>query len=250
MTKEKDMVELLNIAKNIQQNAAEIIKEKIYNEIVFVIGSLLRSYYLSTGKNKNKTLHRAILNELRELDNEDFQADIVFIPTENKTLILTYLPIRSDKEEKIMSIEEKIKDYQYWNNVEPDEKVSPEEWKQREEDWKILGNDAPVNHGFNFQIFNGEHTHWVLRDEDFRIKLEKYIGSIEDMKYEIAKGYVIDKMVASMNVSDDNSTVGIARALHIARELVEKGEKEQEIQAQFNLMNNIQTVDDILSLDI
>jgi hypothetical protein len=250
MTEEKDMTELLKLGKNIKENAVVIIKEKIYLEIVFIIGSLLRSHYLTTSKSKNKTLHRAILNELRELDKDDFQADLVFIPMNNKTLLLTYFPFRDDKAENIMHKEHKIKDYQYWNNVEPDENVSPEEWKQREEDWSILGHDSPLAHGFNFQIFDCERFHWILSDDDFRVKLGKYIGSISELKYEIAKAYVIDQIVAEMNTPNENSTVGISWSLNFAKTVVEKGEKDQEIQAKFNIMNGIQNLDDVLSLEI
>ena len=244
------MIELLKIANDIKKNTVEIIKEKIYSEIVFIISSLLRNYYLSKGESKNKTIHRALRNELRGLDKEDYQTDLVFIPMENKTLILTYLPIGSEKERKIMSKEVKIKDYQYWNGSESDDKVSPEEWKQRENDWGVLGHDSPLLHGFNFQIFDGERAHWVLMDKDFNSKLEKHMGPIEDMKYKIAESWVIDEIVAGLDVFKDNSTVGVVRALRDAKELVEKGEKKQEIEVKLNLMKNIQTFEDVLSLEI
>jgi hypothetical protein len=65
--------------------------------------------------------------------------------------------------QKLFSELPEVEGYSYWNNVDPDEDVSPEEWSRRGDIWEVLlGDRAPILCGSSFYLSaprNGaEHT--------------------------------------------------------------------------------------------
>lgn len=52
---------------------------------------------------------------------------------------------------KEIAIEEVgFREYGYWNNTDPLDDISEEEWNQREQDWDFLG--VPSEDGFYYQL--------------------------------------------------------------------------------------------------
>jgi hypothetical protein len=250
MMKSKNMTKLLKMAKNIKENVTDLIEDEICEEAYVILRHILRRHFFSKDEKKNTSLNYELLKEIRKLDTSEFQADLILIPIANKTLILTYIPVSSDKEKEVMAKEKNILSYCYWNNTDREEGVSNEEWMQREEDWSVLGYDAPVDVGFGFRLFDGEKKHMLMTKNNFKIKLEKRIGSIEKMKEKIAKDHIIDEIVTLMNIYSEEVDIGISKALELARKEVSEGKKEQEIKEKIKMMKEIKTFKDLLELTI
>lgn len=81
----------------------------------------------------------------------DFDTSWVFIPLEKYTICTFYSeqPEINDlwRNEKLVNF------YGYWNNTDPDESCSEEEWKQRERDWDVIGYEPFSNAGFSFSVY-------------------------------------------------------------------------------------------------
>lgn len=55
--------------------------------------------------------------------------------------------------EKVFTDMPEVEYYGYWDNTDPDEDCSEEEWLEREETWeRALGMDAPVQRGIGFEL--------------------------------------------------------------------------------------------------
>lgn len=80
-----------------------------------------------------------------------------------------------------------VKDYAYWNNTDPNEKVSEEEWEQRRKDWGSIGYTPPTEAGFIKQIVPERmhpmmgHDKWK---EFFPDKKERTLAVAKDMLFQ------------------------------------------------------------------
>lgn len=80
-----------------------------------------------------------------------------------------------------------VKDYAYWNNTDPDEKVSEEEWDQREKDWNAFGYTPPAEAGFVKEIVPSRmhpmmgHDKW---EEFFPEKKERALAVAKDILFQ------------------------------------------------------------------
>jgi len=71
-----------------------------------------------------------------------FKYSIAIIPKENHTLAIVYTADQSiDK--KFLQLSE-VEYYGYWNNTDPPEDISAEEWEARREEWRCLSYGIPV----------------------------------------------------------------------------------------------------------
>lgn len=82
----------------------------------------------------------------------DYSLMVTLFPIADRILALIY----SDNQEydDIWSEFEETTYYGYWNNTDPDEDCSEEEWHQRENDWKdaLPGAGVPSENGLSFTI--------------------------------------------------------------------------------------------------
>jgi len=80
-----------------------------------------------------------------------------------------------------------VKDYSYWNNTDPDEKVSEEEWNQREKDWNSFGYTPPAEAGFVRELVPTRmhpmmgHDKWK---EFFPDKKERALAVVKDILFQ------------------------------------------------------------------
>lgn len=57
------------------------------------------------------------------------------------------------KIEHVFKGQPEVEFFGYWNNSDPDENCTPEEWMEREETWeRIMGIDPPVRRGISFDL--------------------------------------------------------------------------------------------------
>jgi hypothetical protein len=105
----------------------------------------------------------------------DFDCEFVFIPLEKYTLAMLYTEKKEFRE--IWENCGYFENYSYWNNTDPDESVSDEEWEQRGEDWDVLGYDAPSSVGMSFSCFGRFSTPFGVDKEDLT---DEYIDSVFD----------------------------------------------------------------------
>jgi hypothetical protein len=133
----------------------------------YVEGCIMRKTRLELGLSQPKegdkdSIHWHVFSRIQEMQREikkkgvrypevDFDISWVFIPVKNYTLALLYSERREITD--LWESQDIIEEYGYWDNVDPDEDCSEQEWKQRERDWSILGYDAPSTCGFSFSVY-------------------------------------------------------------------------------------------------
>ena len=68
----------------------------------------------------------------------------------NRILALLYA---GSAMEEVFTSQPEVEYFGYWNNTDPDESCTEEEWAEREETWeRCLGMDAPVRRGVSFDL--------------------------------------------------------------------------------------------------
>lgn len=82
----------------------------------------------------------------------DFRAKLGVYPVNGKILALPFIN-NSAMKKAFLELPE-VKEYGYWDSTDPDETVSPEEWKQREQDWDeaLPGIGIPRESGMTIEL--------------------------------------------------------------------------------------------------
>ena len=84
----------------------------------------------------------------------DFSAELVLFPKPNMILCITFW----DNKEytQLWDSLREVTFYGWWDNVDPDERCSEEEWQQRGDDWNsvLTGDGVPSQCGFSFTLMD------------------------------------------------------------------------------------------------
>lgn len=99
------------------------------------------------------------LDERRDTVNKGFrnplvdtQFDLLFIPLDGYSIGICYTEHHEWFETWLAR--EGVRSWAYWNNTDPDEDVSDEEWSARKRDWDSLGFHVPAMAGFTISVTN------------------------------------------------------------------------------------------------
>lgn len=96
----------------------------------------------------------------------DFETEVVLLPLRGKILGLVYC--ESDSMRHWIMTQPFLKDYSYWDNTDPDEDVSEEDWEAREQDWEdALGSKSPAECGLTIQLHPNLNLLQTSREEVF-----------------------------------------------------------------------------------
>lgn len=106
--------------------------------------------------------------------------------------------------------------YGYWDNVDPDESCSEEEWRQRKEDWEVIGYGPMGEYGLRFEPCIG----WV----DF-MDLANTAQQIEQYWSETS-GSFVNRMARQ-------------RVIHRETEVRMKGVENAQPSDYMNVINNV-----------
>jgi len=133
-----------------------------------------------------------IIYEMRkEFDREPY-FNIAFIYLDDKLLALYYCSFPEIK--KLWESLDEVSPYWYWNNSDPDENCSEEEWAQRELDWDTaLGYAAPCKVSFNYDPIN--HMNKSAHDCILKSKLSAfdiYDDRVNDCVTNITHAYYLE----------------------------------------------------------
>jgi hypothetical protein len=135
----------------------------------------------------------------------DFDIELVVIPFQDKILALLFCENREFTE--IFESMLEVHYYGYWNNTDPDENCSDEEWEQRRMDWDLAlpGLGVPADSGMTLNILDG----FPSRNEIPKEEILKNIPSFERRVNVIAEELVLEeiyKRLKKENPTDDLST--------------------------------------------
>lgn len=111
----------------------------------------------------------------------DFSFDVKVAPILDKILLNVF----TDRKE-FMEIWKRLPEvefYGYWDNVEPQEDVSPEEWDQRKEDWDKAYGKSEISRGFVLELFYKDQVYY---DFDSNEQLLTYLPDYEPRLTKIA----------------------------------------------------------------
>lgn len=139
-----------------------------------------------------------------------------------------------------------IEYFGYWDNTDPDEEVSEEEWEYRKEVWDNIfpGHKSPAETGFTINA-HSEYSPAPILDWKGRVKRQpskkgriKLIveRAVHDDKFEeIRDKYLIDN---NMTLDEFNNSKSVSDFMAVDR-LVYKSITQEEIKAKTNFLNLI-----------
>jgi len=137
------MGELLTICRDLRVKAEEVRRER------------LRHFFIKEEFKWMETMNAAWDVGRKKIRNPivDYSFEICFLPIKDKILLIPFYERHYDE---ILKTIPGIRYYGYWNNVDPDEECSEEEWAQREKDWDeaLPGPGVPGENGFTITILN------------------------------------------------------------------------------------------------
>lgn len=101
---------------------------------------------------------KEIFRTMRRDPAYDFSFDVKVVPLPDKIL----LNVLTERKE-FVEIWETLPDvefYGYWDNVEPQEDVSPQDWDQRKEDWDKAYGESEISRGFVLELFYRDRVYY------------------------------------------------------------------------------------------
>jgi hypothetical protein len=150
-TQAYEIIERL-VLQRVAENCSKYVDQIALGKKVYALTSSYDMSILGAVINTVEERHVAVEKTKRRDPECDFHFEICIIPIKDKVLILPYT-----EQIELMNLiknQKYIKSYGYWNNTDPDDEVSDEEWEQREEDWNaaLTGIGIPVENGFTAQL--------------------------------------------------------------------------------------------------
>lgn len=198
------------IAKKLKRKNATIMVYRIIN-----LYKLTKENMYSTSKlhnkldeyeNKNNVLW-FVNNDITERQNNlkehlvtdeevDFRFSLVFIPRQNRILMLVYTV--HDEYKAYIEKYKFVHEYRYWNGTDPDPNISKKEWKKRFIEWDTgLKTGIPALDGFSVDIVLNEYMEQCYNIVDYSI--ENQVMDIIDNVIE----YYYDTNVKNIHTLDD-----------------------------------------------
>lgn len=148
-----NMVELMDFCKKVSSTFQEI-KNSLFYKIYASCDNPVKKY-LEIAKEDFKSK-----NEGEKSMFDTLSAKLVFFPLNDKETLLmpcfNYEPYNN-----LWATFSEIKFYGYWDNTDPDENCSDEEWEQRKADWHqvfLNNSDIPEQGGFTFILTDDKPT--------------------------------------------------------------------------------------------
>jgi hypothetical protein len=161
----------------------------------------------------------------------DYDCEAIFIPMKDKILALFYAESKELRE--LFKSQKEVAEYGYWNNVEPPEKVTDEEWKEREKIWlQVWSNDKQARElGMNILFVKGLPERHEIELEDIVANM----SSIEERAKYVAWNKLYDDKFREMK-GDSEDYLDVDR--QVSRWMRSDDGKE-ELQKQIELCQNI-----------
>lgn len=183
----------------------------------------------------------------------DFECTVYAIPIQDSILLLFYS--EQAEFESVFSKLPMVEYYGYWNNTDPDEECTEEQWEKRKRDWEeALGGDGlgvPSECGMSFQLVN-EHKlrlrRIITKNKNIKMYQESFNERVNCWAYKIT----LDKVIS--RISDDK-IVGTSNGRNLepfwqARDYLKTPEGKIEVQREADriasLLKDHYTMGDLL----
>ena len=149
-------------------------------------------------KGRDDESFSVISNRLLFNHHADFSVSMSILPIHNKILMLPYA--ENDAFYKVLTENEYFEEYGYWNNTDPDENVSEEDWAERKRDWDeaLEGIGIPAENGFTIKFLDGNSLHNVHLGFTVGTNLAPYFSPTEDLAYQAAKESYSEEIFAEL----------------------------------------------------
>ena len=170
-------------------------------------------YYLDKKIGKSFTPYRFIRELFQERHNEinqtgirapdyDLECSVCVIPHKKSGKLLCLFYSEADDYLAVWNKIDEIKEYKYYNNVDPPKNITDEEWETRGAIWNdALEYRAPKDRGFVYELLGGNILTNISYDDCKKIKfptLEERAN--EYAKNEFSRRYVLGKQFESGGV--------------------------------------------------
>ena len=182
-------------------------------------------------------------------NDADFDVSLTIFPLHDKILALPYA--NNDVLHDVFFKREEFVDYGYWNNTDPPEELSEEEWEQRKKDWDeaLPGIGIPMNNGIVLRIVDAIHDvidpHVYYVKDDFM----RFLKNDSELVEKVAKRTIINRefnrLYAEYEKEGDPTRTAMTyamRCLRLATEYYDEhaDEAAQEYKNYENKFNSVE----------
>ncbi|MFF2532243.1 hypothetical protein ACFVS2_25370 [Brevibacillus sp. NPDC058079] len=184
-----------------------------------------RSIYTVTYRKAEERYKKIQRTQHRDPD-VDFDCSACFIPLEDKIVALFYSEQKELQE--LWEACEEVSYYGYWDNGIPDEDVSKEEWKKREQDWEeaLPGIGIPLENGLNADFIKGFPGLHVVSLEN----IVKQIPPLEQRAKRVSEELVLDRKFKELLASDPSEEPNRMSVYHATRRWMRTDQGKQALQ--------------------
>lgn len=261
-----------------KENLKKIIEDKIQVDILLEAihnyNKLCLSEILGDDKSENnpsalgKVISEALKNEEMEKKENIIDIAICLFPQKQTMYGKDYylMMLFADKENKLLNQSQvwkdlDIEDFYYWDNVDPEDTLTEEEWKIRGEQWyKVLGNNTPAENSLILELkkeykykcvyFKDQEALTEMLKDNFQTALlEKDEKKESTIRYyeELLRNKMAEKILISQNVNYGNIqqiTKEEKQKLYYEKREISRHNKftEEEKELIKNNMNKIKKV--------
>lgn len=136
--------------------------------------------------------------------------------------------------QSIFANNKSVEYYGYWNNVDPPEDVTDDEWDQRKKDWDFL--EGPVcNNGFILSV--DEYPHFDLKEETFsNYILPKWETRCHDVARSIILHKIDQKTIDVPHLQDGRNAIQLANDIF---EWIKSDEGQKLLNDEKEVVKNI-----------
>lgn len=155
----------------------------------------------------------------------DYDCEICLIPLEDKILVLLFTEQKEIT--ALWETYEEVSFYGYWNNVDPDENCTEEEWEQRRKDWNIAlpGIGIPSENGMTIKISEGFPSLGKINREDIIGQLPSFESRVHNISEEI----LLEKIFERVKKEVTDSSLSDYRIFLNARKELKSEENQKKL---------------------
>jgi len=154
----------------------------------------------------------------------DFSCEVCFIPFEDYILALLYKDQKTYR--AIWKLQPEVKSYGYWNNADPPDDVTNEEWEERKQRWDMALDEfsVPGVAGFTIQCLGKYES---LHTEDIWDNLDRFLRPFKRR----VENYATQKVMNEYCMAQDDIYT-LFNLMREANNWMKEGEGKEKLEAE------------------
>jgi hypothetical protein len=209
--KTTDMAEIHERISQIRKLVEEDTNQKIASNMAAECASLYDKRTMDASLDRTISVYQAVFGEIARRQMEVKQRQVKD-PTVDFSMSVTLFPFEGEFYGMLYTVqpeygmlwfkqEDFVEPFMYWNNTDPAEDCTEEEWRERERVWEAIFAEQPVPalNGFTYEIALDYNLFTPSA-----IELEKFIPALSDRAISWAKDKVYHDFTSNRKITQEN----------------------------------------------